>query len=90
MMERLSSIVSAPAEISNKKSEMSKGIPVHPPIFGAKAANLNRQKTSAKVAEVLPLDKITVTTLIMNIILTQNIFPGNVSNNVRAYFCTLI
>jgi hypothetical protein len=59
-MERLGSIVSAPAEISKKKKKttgMSKGIPVHPPIFGAKAANLNLEQTSAKQADVLPLDK---------------------------------
>jgi hypothetical protein len=37
---------------------MSKGIPVHPPIFGAKAANLNLEQTSAKPADVSPLDKI--------------------------------
>jgi hypothetical protein len=79
-MERLGSIVSAPPEISNKKmAGMSKGIPVHPPIFEAKAANLNLQQISAKLAEVLPLDKITLKSLIMNNIRTQNIFSGNAS-----------
>jgi hypothetical protein len=37
---------------------MSKEIPVHPPIFGAKAVNFNLEQTSAKPAEVLSLDKI--------------------------------
>jgi len=46
---------------------MSKGIPVHPPIFGAKAANLNLDKTSAKQAEVLPLDKIILNSLTLRL-----------------------
>jgi hypothetical protein len=63
---------------TKKMTGMSKGIPVHPPIFGAKAANLNRQPTSAKLAEVLPPDKITLKSLIMNSIRKQNIFSANV------------
>jgi hypothetical protein len=52
---------------------MSKGIPVHPPFVGAKAANLNFEQTSAKPPGVLPLDKIILNCLFVNNILTQNI-----------------
>jgi len=44
---------------------MSKGIPVHSLIFGAKAANLKHEQTSAKLPEVLPLDKIILNSLML-------------------------
>jgi len=54
---------------------MSKGIPVHSPIFGAKAANLKLEKTSAKLAEVLPLDKILSSSSLSSVPEGLGVFP---------------
>jgi len=64
---------------------MSKGIPVHPTIFGTNAANLNLEQTSAKQADVLPLDNIILNYLIVNSILTQNILTGKVFYTITLF-----
>jgi hypothetical protein len=49
-MERLGLTVSASADISTRKTaRISLGIPIHTPIFGAKAINLNLEWTSTKL-----------------------------------------